>query len=174
MAESPGVTGNSTGYGPSSGRWQRLQFDGDERKYEQWEYRFLGYMLMHDLKETVLPPKVGEEDVAEDPVKQELAFAQMIQFLDNKSLGIIMRDAKDNGRKALKLLRDHYAGSSKPRIITMYTELTSLKKGPKEPVTEYIIRTEKIATALRSAGETRIKNQEFLFNHVNYTSLFIS
>ena len=151
MAESPRGGGNSTGYGPASGRWTRLQFDGDERKFEQWEFRFLGYMLLSKLKSTVLPPT--EDETAEDPEKQELAFAEMIQFLDDKSLGIVMRDAKDNGRKALKLLREHYAGSSKPRIISMYTELTNLKKNPKESVTDYVIRTEKVATALRAAGE---------------------
>ena len=150
MAESP-RGGGSTGYGPAGGRWQRLQFDGDERKYEQWELRFLGYMLQHDLKSTVLPAK--EDELVEDAAKQERAFAEMIQFLDDKSLGLVMRDAEDNGRAALKLLREHYAGSSKPRIISMYTELTSLKKNPTDTVTDYIIKTEKIATALRQAGE---------------------
>jgi hypothetical protein len=29
---------NSTGYGPRS----RYKFDGDERKYELWEVKFLG------------------------------------------------------------------------------------------------------------------------------------
>lgn len=38
-----------------------------------------------------------------------------------------MRDAADNGRKALKILQDHYASNGKPRIIALYTELTSLK-----------------------------------------------
>ena len=69
MAESP-RGGGSTGYGPAGGRWQRLQFDGDERKYEQWELRFLGYMLQHDLKSTVLPAK--EESEVEDAAKQEI------------------------------------------------------------------------------------------------------
>ena len=39
-----------------------------------------------------------------------------------------MRDARDDGRKALKILREHYAGSSKPKIITLFTQLTNLKK----------------------------------------------
>ena len=100
----------STGYGPSS-RWSRLCFDGDERKYEQWELKFMGYMLLKKLKSTILPKLETEKD--EDKDKQEEAFAELIQFLDDRSLGIVMRDAKDNGRHALQLLRQHYAGRSK-------------------------------------------------------------
>ena len=149
-AESPSGGGTSTGYGgPANGRWRRLQFDGDERNYEQWEMRFLGHMLMMGLKRTILP--ADENETTEDPVKQEMAFAQLIQFLDEKSLSLVMRDSVDNGRKALKILQEHYAGKSKPRVITLYTELASLSKQRNETVTEYIIRAEKIATSLRSA-----------------------
>ena len=40
MAESHSLTG----YGPSHnlGRYSRLVFDGHERRYEQWEVKFLG------------------------------------------------------------------------------------------------------------------------------------
>ena len=51
-------------------------------------------------------------------------------------------------------MRDHYAGKGKPRIISLYTELTSLRKEQNEGVTDYIIRTEEMVTALRNAGET--------------------
>ena len=64
-----------------------------------------------------------------------------------------MREASDDGRKALQILRDHYASQGKPRIIALYTELTSLRKEPEESVTDYIIRTEKVVTSLRSAKE---------------------
>lgn len=143
---------SSTGYGPSGnavGRWNRLFFDGDERKYEQWEIKFLGYMRLHKLKETILPSN-EEPDVA----KNEEAFAEIIQFLDDRSLALVMRDAVDDGRKALQILRNHYAGRGKPRIIALYTELTSLRKSSSESVTDYVIKAETAATALRNAGET--------------------
>ena len=56
--------------------------------------------------------------------------------------------------KAQRILRDHYSGKGKPRIISLYTELTSLRKEQSEGVTDYIIRTEATVTALRNAGET--------------------
>jgi len=124
-------------------------FDGDERKYEQWEVKFLGYMRLQKLKDTILPPP----DTKVDAAKNEEAFAELIQFLDDKSLSLVMRDAVDDGKKALEILRQHYAGSGKPRIISLYTELTSLVKRSDESVTDYVIRAETAAAALNTANE---------------------
>ncbi len=64
-----------------------------------------------------------------------------------------MREAADDGRKALKISRDYYAGTGKPCVISLYAELTSLLKSSSESVTEYVIRAEKTITALRNANE---------------------
>ena len=139
-----------TGYGPRKelhGRFGRLIFDGDERKYETWEIKFLGYMRLQKLKSTLVSEDEPEAE------KNEEAFAELIQFLDDKSLSLVMRDAQDDGRKALNILRTHYAGKGKPRIISLYTELTSLIKSANETVTDYVIRAETTAAALRNAEE---------------------
>lgn len=104
---------------------------------------------MLKLKTTILP---SEEPP--DKAKNEERYAELIQFLDNKGLSLVMRDAADDSRKALKILRAHYASQSNPRIITLYTELTSLEMGTNETVTGYLIRTEKAIMALRNAKET--------------------
>ena len=144
-----------TGYGPSTtSRYHNLHFNGDERKYEMWETRFLGYMLMKGLKDTI-DPKLnsdGEYDAAE-PAQNEKAYAELIQWLDEKSLSLVIRDARDDGREALKTLRAHYRGKGKQRVIRLYTELTSLVMKPRETVTDYILRAENAATGLREAGE---------------------
>ena len=56
-------------------------------------------------------------------------------------------------RKALKLLREHYQGTGKRRIIALYTELTSLKMTEDETTTDYVIRAETAATSLKNAEE---------------------
>ena len=156
-----------TGYGPRKdlgSRWNRLCFDGDEKNYELWEIKFLGHLRLQGLKSTILNEPVyedveeSEEDraarAAEDADKNEEVYAELIQLLDDKSLSLVMRDAADDGRKALKILRDHYAGKGKPRVISLYTELTSLQIGASETITDYIIRAETAITALRNAEET--------------------
>ena len=136
----------STGYGPSN-QWQNLIFDGDARHFEIWETKFLGYMKLKNLKDIL----IGSNEIDED--ENEVAFAELVQFLDERSIALVIRDARDKGREAFKILKDHYAGTSKPRIITLYNQLTSLKKLINESITDYIIRAEKSATTLNTAGE---------------------
>ena len=139
MSASTGLTG----YGPST----RLLFDGDETRYEIWETKFLGYMRRQKLLEVLTGTGTPDDDENAD------AFGELVQVLDDRSLSLIIRDAKDDGRKALKILRDHYMGTGKPRIISLYTELTSLKMNSQESVTDYVIRAETAANSLKQAGE---------------------
>lgn len=74
-----------------------------------------------------------------DKEKNEECYAELVQFLDDKSLSLVMREAADDGRKALQIPQNHYTSQGKPRIIALYTELTSLKKESDETVTDYII-----------------------------------
>eukprot|EP00794_Sanderia_malayensis_P005795 gene5795-6492_t len=86
--------------------------------------------------------------------QNELAFSELILFLDDRSISLVMRDAIDNGRRAFEILQQIYAGSSKQRIISLYTQLTSLKKNPNESITDYTLKAESAANALRNAKET--------------------
>ena len=136
-----------TGYGPSPNL--RLFFDGNEEHYELWEVKFLAHLRLQKLHGVIesTPTDDNEERNAQ-------VFAELVQKLDDKSLSLIIRDAKDDGRKALKILREHYRGTSKPRIISLYTQLTTLIMQDGESVTSYVIRGETAATALKNAGET--------------------
>ena len=74
-------------------------------------------------------------------------------FVFDRSLALVIREAKDDGRKVLQVLREHYQGKGKPRIIALCTELTSLEVKEGESTTGYILRAEKAATALKAADE---------------------
>ena len=93
------------------------------------------------------------EQQAQDDKLNADAYCALAPLLDNTSLGLIFRDTKDKGRESLRVLREHYIGKGRPRIVSLYITLTSLKKVETETVTEYIIRAEQIITALKNAGE---------------------
>ena len=145
---------NPIGYGSSTLRHSARipNFDGDERKFELWEIKFLGGMRIKNLHNVF--KNIENEEQQIDADQNEQAFAELVQLLDDRSLSLIIREARDNGRKALQILRQHYLPKGKPRIITLYTELTSLSKLNSEDVTDYIIRAETYASSLRDAGET--------------------
>ena len=126
-------------------------FDGDESRYELWEVKFLGYMRLQKLYDVVIP-KEGETS-GPSAADKASAFAELVQCLDDRSLSLVIREANNDGRKALQVLREHYQGKGKPRIIALYTELTSLHMREGETTTDYIIRAETAATSLKAAGE---------------------
>ena len=134
----------------------KLLFDGSEDKYELWETRFLGHLHICKLKGTILNEPVGAnaEQLAQDGAKNADCYAELVRLIDDKSLSLIRHDAADDGRKALGILREHYSGKSKPRIINLYTSLTKLSMAENESATDYMIRAENVITALRDAGET--------------------
>ena len=102
--------------------------------------KFLGYLRTLGLKDTILGKNLNGDET--DKERNEKANAELIQFLNEKSLSLIMREATDNGREAQKILSDHNAGNGKPRIISLNAKLTSLKKEPNESVIDNVIRTE--------------------------------
>ena len=146
---------NSTDYGSSrkenGNKFSRLLFDGEETKYEIWETTFFRISPYIRFKRYHLRQKTDKE-------RNEEAYAKLIQFLDDNSLSLTIREASNNRREALRILHDHYAGNGKPRIISLYIKLTSLKREPIENVTDYVIRTEAMVTALRNAKESLSDN----------------
>ena len=142
---------SSTGYGPSGAgacSSRRLYFNGGNDNYELWEVKFLGRMRLQKLI------KVFEDDETDvDADDNANAFAELIQFIDDRSLSLVIREAKNNGRKSLGILREHYMSKSKNRVIALYTELTSMKLQDGQEITDYIIKAEAASTALTEMGE---------------------
>ena len=78
---------NVTGFGPR----HRLLFDGDEERYELWEIKFLGHLRIRKLLDVMESDEPDEDENAE-------VFAELVQLLDDRSLSLVMRDAKDDGK----------------------------------------------------------------------------
>ena len=88
---------NPTGYGP---RHRLPEFDGEEGHYELWEVKFLDYMRLQKLYDVIIKKDGEMAEQAPNADKLADAFAELVQCLDDKSLSLIIRDAKDDGRKA--------------------------------------------------------------------------
>lgn len=80
------------------------------------------------------------------PGKKWRHFAELIQVLNDSF--------KRQRTKAIQVLREHYMGQGKPKIIVLYTELSILTKEQEEnlTVTNYVLRAEKAEAALRIYG----------------------
>ena len=74
-------------------------FDGDENNYELWEVKFLGYMRLQKSHGVVV--RAEGETAAPDAGKLANAFAELVQCLDDRTLALVIQEAKDDGRKAL-------------------------------------------------------------------------
>jgi len=146
----------STGYGPRA----RLYFDGKPETFPTWEIRFTNclYTLDKGIHKAIVQPVTGVDDDDDFVVKNKRAYAELVQVLDERSLQLIMSDAPDDGRNALKILKAHFASTEKPRVLKLYEELTTLRMGIDEDVTDYIIRAERAATGSNAAGETITDN----------------
>ncbi|KAJ8038704.1 hypothetical protein HOLleu_16202 [Holothuria leucospilota] len=147
------MAGNSTGYGPS--RFQRLVFSGNPDNYKIWKTKFLAYLRTQKLKSVIVEeaPTEPTEAVATYNSKNEEVYAELVQCLDDKSLGRVMREAENDGKKAIGILRAHYQGNTKPRIVSLYMQLINIQMEKNENVTSYIIWAEKIIGALERAKE---------------------
>lgn len=142
----------ATGYGPRS----RILFDGTAESFTIWETRFTNYIYTLDktIYKALLPKVTGVDDDADFNDKNRSAYAELVQVIDEKSLQLIMTDCANDGRKAMLALKNHYASTETPRILTLYEQLTTLRMQVNEDITDYIIRAERAANGLRIAGET--------------------
>ena len=125
-------------------------FDGDENKFEMWFVKFTSYLRLQGLHEVI---NMGDDAPEPDEEENASVFAELVQIIDDKSLGLIMRDARDKGREAMKILIEYYKSNRKPRILALYSELFSSSKHKDETVMDFMLRIETKVAHLKDAGE---------------------
>ena len=102
----------------------------NERKFEIWKTKILGYTQLRKLKDILV---WQNNNVNAD--KNETASLEVIHLLDDRSISLVIREVKDDGRKAFKILRE--------RVKTLYNQLTTLQKGTTENITtDYLMKAE--------------------------------
>ncbi|XP_067930528.1 uncharacterized protein [Watersipora subatra] len=146
----------STGYGPRN----HLFYSSNPTDYQMWETRFTNYLYTLDIKlyKAALPKEDSVQDEEDFHISNRRTYAELVQVLDERSLQLIMANAANDGRKALRVLRQYYASTEKPRVLSLYEELTTLRLNDTEDITGYLIRAERAATGLRTSGEQTSDN----------------
>ena len=80
--------------------------------------KFIGFCRLQKLYDAILPPSEGGvADADLTDVKNAEAFAELSLALNDRSLSLIIHDAKNDGRKSLKILRQHFVAASETRVI---------------------------------------------------------
>ena len=59
-----------------------------------------------------------------------------------------MNDSPNDGRAAFQILKLHYVSTEKPRVLTLYEALTTLRMAAEDDITDYIICAERAASGL--------------------------
>ena len=85
--------------------------------------------------------------------KNATIFAELNLYLDDKSVITDKRCSRQWKKKALTILREYFLSKRKPNVISLYKELTSLRRLESESITEYIIRTKNISNASKETEE---------------------
>ena len=95
----------------------------------------------------------GEKEDEVDLDDNAKVYAELIQCLDDTSINLVFRDARDDAGQALTILRSHYMFAEKPRFIALYTEMINLAKRSEEELTQFILRAETVKAQVVKAGE---------------------
>ena len=149
-----------TGYGPralpggSSVNISHLCFSGKSDDYETWEDKVLAYLSeqgFDDVFSEAAAVGSSAEAVARVTALNRRVYNIVIQVLDRESIRLVRNDAKHNGREVFNILRNHFCGSGRSRVLSLFTEIGRLRKKDRESVTSYILRAEEIILALKIA-----------------------
>ena len=160
-------------------RSEWLVFSGKDDDFPVWVDRFEAYMRLKKLyavmvgdktlpSEPIAPEasanqglkdqyaidlvayQVVEAQMAEDNI---MIWCELVQFVDKESLIMLRHDCKNKGPKAWKELQARFKSAEKPRIMTLMTQLTSLKLGNDESMEAYLNRAREISYNLHEVKE---------------------
>ena len=88
--------------------------------------KFLGYLRIHYLHQNILSPTDQSDDM-DFVEKNATVFAGLIQYLDNKSV-ISNKTCTRQWKKSPNNIKGTLFVKRKAKVISLYTELTSLRK----------------------------------------------
>ena len=141
---------HSTGYGP---RILVKSFDGDANNYDIWEDSFMATLRILNLHLAFEKYADERPDAFNLTRAKQTVYDYLTNCLDRVSHGLIKREAKDDGVKALKLLRRHYLRETQHRIYGLWRSFINSRMEERDAAS-YLASIDETVAALKEAGET--------------------
>ena len=112
----------STGYANSTIPPRKV-FDSDNDDFELWEVKFRAQLRLAKLDVILtMDPPDADPQLAEYNSKNSDIYSMLVMNLEDKAINLIMRECPGEGKAALDVLKNHFLGTSKPRVISLYCE----------------------------------------------------
>ena len=128
-------------------------FSGEHEDYEDWEHVFLCGLRLQGLHFALDEYKLkAPKDFDHSNAKQNI-YDLLSPCLDKVSLGMIRRESKDDGAKALKILRKYYLRTTDQQIFKYWKSLINVRLEDKT-ISQYFFEIERILSFLNNSGET--------------------
>ena len=124
-----------------------LVFSGEEEDFAYWSEVFEGYMHRKKLRKEL----IGEEESTAEQ-KYDI-WAELIQFLDKRSVMMLTSECRGDGPAAWTLLKSRFANDGTPRRMALLQQLTILVLKENEEMMDYLVRAESLTNSLKTAGE---------------------
>ena len=126
--------------------WPRLckppQFLGNNKTdFPIWQQRFSIFLTRKGLD------KVLEEDNP-CPIQNCQVYADIVDAVDDISLGLILNDAKNDGKKAYNILIDYYLGSHRARKNNTIKDLIRVSLKSNETIIQFTCRVDRMRDTL--------------------------
>ena len=125
--------GGLSGNGASAFGLKGPEFRGNDGKFNIFKYKLDNWLMTNDLY------KVIDDETCEPRLNLAL-YLHIANCLDGEPLNHICANAKQDGRKAYKILCEKYLGNIHARKQKIYTELATLKQKENESISTYISR----------------------------------
>ena len=114
-------------------------FTGKADDYETWEEKVFAFLSEQGYEE-ILNREGGTS--AESSLMKKRVYNIIIQLLDRESIRLVRHDGKHDGQKVFQILRNHYCGAGRSKLLSLFTEVGSLHKEQDESITTYVLRCE--------------------------------
>jgi hypothetical protein len=96
--------------GPAA-KFRAVEFTGRAEDFPQWKMKFVAYLDTMDLRDVLLEEGSGGSEFTK---KNRMIYIQQVLLLDKTTLRRIA-SCPDDGRKAWRIICDHFRGTDKLR-----------------------------------------------------------